>query len=83
MYGENTKTIAIPIYKVLPYPVIICYFYIDEPESGDVRLSYTRSGRVEVFLSGRWQPVADSDMSWTWENSEVVCRELGYAPNGK
>ena len=22
MYGENTKTIAIPIYRVLPYPVI-------------------------------------------------------------
>ena len=31
MYGENTKTIAIPIYKVLPYLVILahmdyCYF---------------------------------------------------------
>ena len=24
MYGENTKTIAIPIYKVLPYLVIKC-----------------------------------------------------------
>ena len=23
MYGENTKTIAIPIYRVLPYPVIL------------------------------------------------------------
>ena len=23
MYGENTKTIAIPIYRVLPYPVIM------------------------------------------------------------
>ena len=22
MYGENTKTIAIPIYRILPYPVI-------------------------------------------------------------
>ena len=22
MYGENTKAIAIPIYRVLPYPVI-------------------------------------------------------------
>ena len=25
MYGENTKTIAIPIYKVLPYLVIYMY----------------------------------------------------------
>ena len=24
MYGENTKTIAIPIYRVLLYPVIQC-----------------------------------------------------------
>ena len=23
MYGENTNTIAIPIYRVLPYPVIL------------------------------------------------------------
>ena len=26
MYGENTKTIAIPIYRVLPYPVIHVHF---------------------------------------------------------
>ena len=56
---------------------------LDGPESGDLRLTSTRWGRVDVFLSGRWQPVADSNMNWTWENSEVVCRELGYAPNGK
>ena len=24
MYGENTKTIAIPIYRILPYPVMYC-----------------------------------------------------------
>ena len=27
MYGENTKTIAIPIYRVLPYPVMKSYFH--------------------------------------------------------
>ena len=36
-----------------------------------------------MFLSGMWITVAASDMSWTRENAEVVCRELGYAPNGK
>ena len=67
-----------------------CYLYsffshaLDGFESGDVRLSSTSYyGQVEVFLSGRWQPVSDSDMSWTQENADVVCRELGYTPNGK
>ena len=27
MYGENTNTIAIPIYRVLPYPVILQYTF--------------------------------------------------------
>ena len=27
MYGENTNTIAIPIYRVLPYPVIAIPIY--------------------------------------------------------
>ena len=26
MYGENTKTIAIPIYRVLPYPVMYAMY---------------------------------------------------------
>ena len=56
---------------------------LDGPETGNVRLSGIHSGRVDMFLSGMYQPVADSDMSWTLDNSEVVCRELGYAPNGK
>ena len=34
MYGENTNTMAIPIYRVLPYPVIgvlyNLYNYVDE-----------------------------------------------------
>ena len=28
MYGENTKTIAIPIYRVLPYPVMYVHVYV-------------------------------------------------------
>ena len=33
---------------------------------------------MEVFLSDNWQPVADTAMSWTQNNSVVVCRQLGY-----
>ena len=60
--------------------------YTDGPETGDIRLSNfyvdNKYGRVygcpDVFLSGSWVPVTDTSMSWTLENSEVVCRELGY-----
>ena len=56
MYGENTKTIAIPIYRVLPYPVII------------ILLSYEWEGRdgykdqivtfdVGVYLHSKIHPL--------------------------
>ena len=63
--------------------IILSNHTIDGLETGDLRLTAARFGRLEMFLSGRWQPVADSNMNWTRQNSEVVCRELGYAPNGK
>ena len=58
------------------------FLFLDDPEFGDVRLSGGYRGRVEVFVSGIWQAVADSLMSWTLSNAEVVCKELGYDPNG-
>ena len=42
MYGENTKTIAIPIYRVLPYPVIVVY-----ETSGQFVTSFGRCGHEE------------------------------------
>ena len=56
--------------------------YLDGPESEDVRLSSGRYGQVEVFRSGMWQPIADINVTWTMENTGVVCRQLGYAPYG-
>ena len=51
--------------------------------SGDLRLargshtntSYT-SGRLEIFLNGRWGTVCDD--LWDSANSDVACRQLGY-----
>ena len=34
-------------------------------------------GLVEVYLGEKWGTVANDD-SWTIEDGEVVCRELGY-----
>ena len=50
----------------------------DGPETGDARLTSGYLGRIDVFQSGIWEPVPDSSSSWTLENSNVVCRELGY-----
>ena len=46
---------------------------------GDVRLvggSYQWEGRVEVFMSGVWGTITDSD--WTDEDATAVCRKLGH-----
>ena len=67
-----------------------CIIYIDHfrtaidfPIFGEVRLYYDYYypshyyGRVEVYISDKWGTVAD-DGSWSLEDGEVVCRQLGF-----
>ena len=51
---------------------------------GDIRLvggSYQWEGRVEIYFSGTWGTITDSD--WTSNDAQVVCRKMGYFRPGK
>ena len=55
-----------------------------ELNNGDIRLiggSYPWEGRVEIYFSGTWGTISDSD--WTSDDAQVVCRKLGYFKPGE
>ena len=57
----------------------------DIPEEGEVRLYYSMynsnyyRGQVQVWINGQWGVVSDN--SWTSDDANTVCRQLGR--NGK
>ena len=57
--------------------------HVDSQRDGDIRLaggSYQWEGRVEIFFSGTWGTITDSD--WTSDDAQVVCRKLGHFKPG-
>ena len=52
-------------------------------EHGELRLSnhlYPTEGRVEVCINRVWGTVCDN--SWSTDDANVVCNQLGYYPSG-
>ena len=50
---------------------------------GDIRLvggSYQWEGRVEIYFSGAWGTITDSE--WSSDDAQVACRKLGYFKPG-
>ena len=53
-------------------------------ENGDVKLvggSSNNEGTVQVCFDHLWGLISES--GWNQKDAEVVCRELGYNPEGK
>ena len=51
---------------------------------GHVRLiggSYPWEGRVEIYYSGTWGTITDTD--WTSDDAQAVCRTMGYFKPGE
>ena len=51
----------------------------EDDEHGAVRLvgeRFAHGGRVEVCMNGNWGTVCRH--GWTYDNTYVVCRQLGY-----
>ena len=52
-------------------------------QDGDVRLRGGRNpteGRVEICFNNQWGTVCDD--FWSTSDGNVVCKQLGFSPNG-
>ena len=63
--------------------LVLCFIllYIGSCIAGDVRLVGGERGRLEMCINQEWGTVCGNNQ-WTNESTAVVCRQLGYSPDG-
>ena len=70
-------------YQCVFYAYITCVCSTDLCNDWDVKLTggtVMNEGRLELCLHQRWGTVSDG--TWSNEEAQVVCRQLGYSTEG-
>lgn len=63
---------------------LVCIIFVASCSDGDIRLvggDKAYEGLLEICFSQRWGTINRD--GWSPDDSNVVCRQLGYSPIGK